>query len=143
MIERDTFTGRLRKVTQTLEAVSAGQRFNFTSLLTKRSIMPGQYDHALTTATVDTLLKVTATPASGRLALLNLEIRYRVGNPDVLTSPEYDTVNRFLVASPVPPTSDGVYVVNLRYATNVVPQTVYFKVIATGTDDFTITMGPY
>lgn len=140
MIEQSTLPSRVAAVKRGLETISTGQTYQFESLITKISIMPGPYDAIKTTATgVTVKFKIIATPASGALLPLNLDVRYRVGFEDVLAAPNYDSTTRYVVYYRKIPTVDGIHELDISYTPPAI-ETVYFKVLTTGMDDYEITM---
>lgn len=133
---------RLAAVKRSLEAISTGQRYTFTSLKSKRSIMPGTYDLSASVSSGDSYFRIVAVPNSLVALPLNLDVRFRVGNPDVLANPAYETTSRFIALNrQIPGFVTGTHTLDIRYSTTTA-ETVYFKVIATGMDDYTITMEP-
>lgn len=142
MIELPDLSSRLAAVKKDLEVISSGQRYHFESLITRTSIMPGGYDAQATTLVgSEHKFRITATPASGTLLPVNLEVRYRVGFSDVLANPNYDTTARYIVHYRKIPTETGVHVLDVTFVSDIA-NTVYFKVIATGMDEYEITMDP-
>jgi hypothetical protein len=143
MKSRPDLAGRLANIRRSLESISAGQRFDFRSLISNRSTLPGDYDLSASVGAGESFYRITATPLNSTNRLpLNLEVRYRVGNPIVLDAPDYNTTTRFTAPYRKPPTDDGVHILDFRYVTPSA-HTVYFKVIATGMDDYAITIAPH
>lgn len=134
-------SSRLSSVKKDLEAVSAGQRYHFRSLVTKISLMPGLYDLQADALFGDNFYRITAIPNNGKRLPLNLDVRHRVANPDVMANPGYDSTSRYTVYYRKIPDENGVHTLDISY---VAPgtETVYFKIIATGMDDYTIYMTP-
>lgn len=140
MKTQDDIASRLAAVKAAAEEISKGQRYNFSSLLTKRTILPGTYDYVRTITTSPAWFRVTATPASGNPLPLNIDVRFRIGNSDVLAAPDYEDSFNFIGILKKPVHEDGVHVIDYRFVTGSTPETVYFKIIATGLDDYTITV---
>lgn len=133
-------SSRLSAVKQDLEAISSGQRYNFTSLKSKITLMSGLYDYELAAGASTThYLKITATPANGKQLPLALDVRYRVGFQDVMANPGYDSTTRYVVYYRKIPTDAGVHTLDIAYISPTA-ETVYFKVLATGMDEYVITM---
>jgi hypothetical protein len=139
MIERDDISTRLSRAEKAAEEFSKGQTYNFTSLISKRSINAGTFDYTFSHLAPSSYFKVVATPASGRLMPINIDVRFRVGNSDVVGNPDYETTDRFINRQAKLVTDDGVHRIDCLYSSTV-NETVYIKVFVTGMDDYTITV---
>lgn len=146
-MNENTIESRLAKAKTDLEQIKYNQKYNFSSLVARPTILvdgtipekdiPANFSVVPLSNIV--ILRFSLTPKSGRLLPLSVNVRFRrgLGNEDVMASPVYNSDNLFLTLNRLPPDPDtGVYIIECYYYTDTPGLITFFKVITSGFDDY-------
>lgn len=143
---QETIYSILKRCIDTLERIQTVQSLNNKSVRSKTTYSANQYDyHVYMTATTERW-RLSVTPNSGKLSLIDMKYWFRTDNPDVMASPQQPT--------PTAPIVSVMYVQNRPTGATFTwdfllmsnldglppPHNVYIKFMFSGTDDVTWTM---
>ena len=143
---RETIYSTLKRCIDTLEQLQTEQGLNNQSVRSKTTYSNSQYDYLVHQTETKEMWRLSATPKSGKLSLIDMKYWFRVDNPDVMADPQQPT--------PFAPTVTVKYVQNrptgatfswdFKIMSNLngfpPPHDVYFKFMFSGTDDVNWTM---
>lgn len=143
---QDTIYSILKRCIDTLEQLQTAQGLNNQSVRSKTTYSSNQYDYLVyQTATVERW-RLSVTPNSGKLSLIDMKHWFRVDSQDVMASPQQPTSTapvvtvKYVQNKPTSATLTWDFKIISNLDGLPPPHNVYFKFMFSGTDDVTWTM---
>lgn len=143
---QDTIYSVLKRCIETLEQLQTAQSLDNQSVRSKTTYSSNQYDYLVSqTATIE-VWRLSVTPNSGKLSLIDMKHWFRVDNPDVMASPQQPTSTapivtvKYVQNRPTGATLSWDFKILSNLYGFPPPHNVYFKFMFSGTDDVTWTM---
>lgn len=143
---QETIYSILKRCIDTLEQLQTAQSLNSQSVRSKTTYSSNQYDYLVyQTATIERW-RLSVTPNSGKLSLIDMKYWFRLGSPDVMASPQQPTPTASVVTvkyvqnRPTGTTLSWDFKIMSNLDGLPPPHNVYFKFMFSGTDDVTWTM---
>ena len=143
---QDTPYSILKRCIDTLEQLQTAQGLNNLSVRSKTKYSSNQYDYLVTqTATIERW-RLSVTPNSGKLSLIDMKHWFRVDNSDVMASPQQPSATapvvtvKYVQNKPTSATLTWDFKIISNLSGYPPPHNVYFKFMFSGTDDVTWTM---
>ena len=143
---QETIYSILKRCIDTLEQLQTVQSLNNLSVRSKTTYSTNQYDYLVNqTATVERW-RLSVTPNSGKLSLIDMKHWFRLNNPDVMASPQQPSGTapivtvKYVQNRPTGATFTWDFKIMSNLAGFPPPHNVYFKFMFSGTDDVTWTM---
>lgn len=143
---QDTIYSILKRCIDTLEQLQTVQSINNQSVRSKTTYSSNQYDHLVNqTATVERW-RLSVTPNSGKLSLIDMKHWFRVDNSNVMANPQQPTPTapivtvKYVQKRPTGATFSWDFKIISNLSGFPPPHNVYFKFMFSGTDDVIWTM---
>ena len=143
---QETIYSILKRCIDTLEQLQTVQSLNNKSVRSKTTYSSNQYDYLVyQTATVERW-RLSVTPNSGKLSLIDMKHWFRTDNPNVMASPQQPTSTapvvtvKYVQNKPTSATLTWDFKIIINLDGLPPPHNVYLKFMFSGTDDVTWTM---
>ena len=143
---QDTIYSILKRCIDTLEQLQTAQSLNNKSVRSKTTYSANQYDHHVYMTAKQEIWRLSATPKSGKLSLIDMKYWFMVNNSNVMANPQQPTPTapevsvKYVQNRPTGATFTWDFLLMSNLAGLPPPHNVYFKFMFSGTDDVTWTM---
>lgn len=143
---RETIYSILKRCIGTLEQLQTAQSLNNKSVRSKTTYSANQYDHHVYMTATEEIWRLSATPKSGKLSLIDMKYWFRVNNSNVMANPQQPTPTapevsvKYVQNRPTGATFTWDFLLMSNLTGFPPPHNVYFKFMFSGTDDVTWTM---
>ena len=143
---QETIYSILKRCIDTLEQLQTIQSLDNKSVRSKTTYSTNQYDYQVYMTATQEIWRLSVTPNSGKLSLIDMKHWFRVNNSDVMANPQQPTPTapevsvKYLQNQPNGATFTWDFLLMSNIAGLPPPHNVYFKFMFSSTDDVTWTM---